>query len=77
MTYTYDSADRLETVTDWAARVTRFRYDPANSRLARIELPNGTQRVFTYDSAGRVAAVRDELVANSVLVSVSDRSSTL
>jgi YD repeat-containing protein len=59
VTYAYDSADRLDTVTDWAARVTRFRYDPATSRLARIELPNGTQRVFTYDSAGRVSAVRD------------------
>ncbi len=69
MTYTYDSADRLATVTDWSARVTRLRYDATTSRLARIELPNGTQRVFSYDSAGRVAAVRDEVVANGVLVS--------
>ncbi|MBK8475198.1 MAG: RHS repeat protein [Opitutaceae bacterium] len=68
VSYTYDSADRLETVTDWAARVTRFRYD-TKSRLARIELPNGTQRVFSYDAAGRVAAVRDEVVANGLLVS--------
>jgi hypothetical protein len=30
-------------VTDWAARVTHFRYDAATGRLARIELPNGTQ----------------------------------
>ncbi|MBK8475196.1 MAG: RHS repeat-associated core domain-containing protein [Opitutaceae bacterium] len=68
VTYTYDSVDRLETVTDWAARVTRFRYD-TKSRLARIELPNGTQRVFSYDGAGRVSAVRDEVVANGLLVS--------
>ena len=47
VTYTYDNADRLSTVTDWAVRVTRFRYD-AQSRLWEIELPNGTQRVFTY-----------------------------
>ena len=47
VTYAYDSADRLATVTDWAARVTHFRYDAATSRLSRIELPNGTQRVFT------------------------------
>jgi len=69
VTYAYDSADRLATVTDWAARVTHFRYDPATSRLSRIELPNGTQRVFTYDSAGRVASVRDEVAAGGVLVS--------
>ena len=69
VTYTYDSADRLATVTDWAARVTHFRYDAATSQLSRIELPNGTQRVFTYDSAGRVANVRDEVVANGLLVS--------
>ena len=73
MTYTYDSADRLATVTDWSARVTRLRYEAATSRLARIELPNGTQRVFSYDSAGRVAAVRDEVVANGVLVSGFNR----
>jgi len=69
VTYTYDSADRLATVTDWAARVTHFRYDAATSQLSRIELPNGTQRVFTYDSAGRVANVRDEVVAGGALVS--------
>ena len=67
--YTYDNADRLATVTDWAARVTRFRYDPATSRLSRIELPNGTQRIFAYDSAGRVASVRDEVAAGGALVS--------
>ena len=68
VTYAYDTADRLATVTDWAARVTRFRYD-AQSRLWKIELPNGTQRVFTYDSAGRVAGVRDEVAAGGALVS--------
>lgn len=68
MTYTYDSADRLDTVTDWAGRVTHFRYD-AQSRLAKIELPNDTQRIFTYDSAGRVANVRDEVAAGGALVS--------
>ena len=69
VTYTYDTADRLATVTDWSARVTHFRYDPATSRLARIELPNGTQRVFSYDTAGRVANVRDEVAAGGSLVS--------
>jgi len=32
-------------------------------------VPNGTQRVFTYDSASRVASVRDEVASGGALVS--------
>jgi RHS repeat-associated protein len=57
--YTYDSADRLDYVTDWAGRVTDFQYN-AKSQLSKIVFPNGTRRNFTYDNAGRLALLRDE-----------------
>jgi RHS repeat-associated protein len=59
VSYSYDSADRLDFVMDWAGRVTDFQYD-ASSRLSRIVFHNGTQRIFSYDAAGRMASLRDE-----------------
>ena len=58
MTYVYDSADRLDHVTDWASRVTQYAYD-GHSRLSTISLPNGTVRTYGYDSAGRVNLIQD------------------
>jgi YD repeat-containing protein len=47
--YGYDPAGRLQSVTDWNARVTRYGYD-ANGRLSRTEWANGARQTRVYDA---------------------------
>jgi RHS repeat-associated protein len=51
--YGFDELNRLATVTDTEGDVTRYTYDLANN-VQRMELPNGTVRVNTYDALNRV-----------------------
>ena len=53
MTYTYDAANRLLTVTDWAAQVTSHTYDSAGN-LTAVSNPNGTEASYSYDDANRL-----------------------
>jgi RHS repeat-associated protein len=52
VTYTYDAADRLASVVDWAGQTTTYGYDTAG-RLVTETLPNGVQTISTYDDADR------------------------
>jgi RHS repeat-associated protein len=58
VTYTYDGANRMKTVTDWAARVTTYNYDAAG-RLVSLARPNGTIATYTYDNANRLTGTTE------------------
>jgi RHS repeat-associated protein len=45
--YTYDGEGRIETVTDWADRVTRYTWGEGD-QVMLIRFPNGTVRVMEY-----------------------------
>ena len=53
VTYTYDAANRLETVMDWNNGQFEYNYDDAN-RLTGLTLPNSLTSTYTYDDAGRL-----------------------
>ena len=56
VTYAYDDADRLHTVTDWASRVTTYTYD-AVGRQTNLSYPNGVEAVNAYDDADRLLSI--------------------
>lgn len=56
--YTYNARNQLETVTDWADRVTTYHYDRAG-RLIGITRPNGTACVIELDAAGQPLSQRE------------------
>ena len=64
--YTYDSHNRLKTVTDWADRITRYFYD-LNGRLSRVSHHNGTSRRFAWDEAGQMRGVSEMSSAGQAL----------
>jgi len=53
VTYTYDAANHLASVVDWAGQTTTYGYDAAG-RLVTETLPNGVQTVSLYDDADRL-----------------------
>ncbi len=55
-TYSYDAADRLQTVTDWGSRVFTYTYDAASNRTA-LDYPTGAHTAYTYDSLNRSTAI--------------------
>jgi RHS repeat-associated protein len=66
VTYTYDLADRLLSVTDHAARTTQYAYD-AGDRQTVITYPNGVQAAYTYDDADRLLnIVHDSPVSGTI-----------
>ncbi len=57
--YTDDQANRLETVTDWAGRVTTY-HDDANGRLERIDQPGDiSHATWTYNAQGDLKSLGD------------------
>jgi len=58
VTYTYDNRDRLQTVTDWASRVTTYTWNDAN-QLVLVQRPNGTRRALRWDAAGQLLAIEE------------------
>jgi YD repeat-containing protein len=56
VTYTYDAANRLTTVTDWDGQSTTYAYDLAG-RLITTTLPNSVTTINTYDAAGRLIEI--------------------
>ena len=62
MTYTFDTRNRLSTVTDWTGKTTSLNYDKAN-RMVSTGRPNGTMRINTWDAAGQLTSVNDRLSA--------------
>lgn len=70
VTYTYDTAGRLENVTDWLGNTTAYTYDAAGN-LITIARPNGTNVAYTYDSASRLTGVLDKKTDNTVICEYS------
>ncbi len=56
VTYTYDAANRLTNVTDWASRAFAYIYDAASNRT-RLNYPNGAYTTYTYDALNRHTAL--------------------
>lgn len=54
--YGFDELNRLATITDPDGGLTRYTYDEANN-VRRMELPNGTVRVNTWDALNRVSNI--------------------
>ncbi len=57
-TLSYDSAGRLQTVTDPAGRQTTYQYDNAG-RLAQVRNQAGETTTYQYDSLNRLTRVQD------------------
>ncbi|MBK9545953.1 MAG: RHS repeat protein [Dehalococcoidia bacterium] len=67
MTYGYDNANRLTTVTAWNSNSTTYSYDDAG-RMTTATLPSGTCVVSTnsYDDANRLTGISELLVAHMI-----------
>lgn len=57
------------TVRDWANRVTQYTWDAAH-RVTRLQRPNGTARVLTYDQAGQLLQVEERDAEGVLLAAV-------
>lgn len=57
VTYGYDTANRLTTITDWAdpARETAYSYN--GMRIEAVTYPNGVVETLVYDVAGRLESM--------------------
>jgi RHS repeat-associated protein len=60
--YTFDAADRMQSLQDWANRTTSFAYDRDN-RLHLVTNFNGTTATYGYDEARRSNSVDTECAA--------------
>ncbi|MCA9854768.1 MAG: RHS repeat protein, partial [Dehalococcoidia bacterium] len=58
VTYGYDDANRLVSVTDWNADETTYAYDNAN-RMTTVTFPSAVDVVstYTYDDADRLTGI--------------------
>lgn len=56
VTYAFDKASRLQTVADWASRVTGYTYFPDGALQTQTNV-NGTVGTYTYDNARRLTEV--------------------
>ena len=65
LTYSYDAANRLTSIADWAARTTQYTYD--GLRIATVTYPNGVVEMHGYDTAGRLSGLNTTLDAATVL----------
>jgi RHS repeat-associated protein len=59
VTYALDKTGRLQSLTDWASRLTSYTYWPDGS-LATATAPNGTVTRYSYDHALRLTEVLNE-----------------
>ena len=58
ISYTYDKAGRLKTLTSAAGDVTRYKYDDRGN-LVELTYPDGTKSSYTYDSRGNLLTETD------------------
>lgn len=56
--YSYDALNRLDTVKDWAGRITKYEYDVVGNLVKTIR-PNGTTLTMDYDAAGQMTHQKD------------------
>jgi|GEM_PF-2981778 len=69
VTYGYNQANLLETVTDWLGHTTSYKYDPAGQLISSIN-PFGDTCKYGYDNTGRlveqVNVIGDSIITKSV-----------
>jgi|GEM_PF-1401491 len=67
LTYVYDAANRLTSITDWAepARTTQYTYD--GLRVATVTYPNTVVQTNGYDTASRLTSLATTLDEATVL----------
>ncbi|MBK9342974.1 MAG: RHS repeat protein [Dehalococcoidia bacterium] len=72
MTYGYDNANRLTSVTDWNSNSTTYSYDDAG-RMTSTTLPSGTGIVSTntYDNANRLTGITHVKNGSTTVASVA------
>jgi RHS repeat-associated protein len=72
VTYGYDNANRLTSVTDWNSNAIAYAYDDAG-RMTTKTLPAGTGIVsaYTYDDADRLTAISHVKGGTTTIASVS------
>ncbi len=70
VTYAYDAASRLVSVTDWASRTTTYAYDAAG-RPTAMAYPNGVDAAYAYDGAGRLLSLVHTAPDSSVIASAN------
>jgi RHS repeat-associated protein len=59
ISYTFDAADRLQSLADWANRTTSYNYFQ-DSRVNTVTNVNGTTAAFGYDEARRLLSVQNK-----------------
>jgi len=64
--YNYNELDQLVQLKDKENRTFTFSYDDTGN-VTRVNYPNGTQAVFTYDAANRVTAIDNSRTAGGSL----------
>jgi len=74
--FSYDSLDRLKTITGDGSKVTTYDYERITGRLSRIELANGTTADYTYDDLDRVVTLANQLNAGELINSYTYQSNT-
>lgn len=65
LTYGYDAANRLTSISDWAARTTHYTYN--GLRVATVTYPNNVVETHGYDAAGRLTSLVTTLGEATVL----------
>jgi YD repeat-containing protein len=72
VTYAYDNANRLTSVTDWNSNSTTYSYDDAG-RMTSTTLPAGTGIVSTnsYDNANRLTGITHVKNGSTTVASVA------
>jgi YD repeat-containing protein len=66
VSYAYDTAGRLATLTDWAARTHTYAYD-ADSRLTSVSAPGNLLATFSYYDVNRLTGIDYERNSAGVL----------
>jgi RHS repeat-associated protein len=56
ITYGYDTAGRLGSLTDWQSRTTNLTYDSNSNRIG-VNRPNAVNSTYAYDLADRVTSI--------------------
>lgn len=70
ITYAYDEMNRLDSITDWANRVTDFTYDPTTGDFTGYTRPNNTQRVLGHDNGGRLTRIHERTTAGRLIAMI-------
>jgi RHS repeat-associated protein len=68
VTYTYDSLNRLETVSNWQNQTATYSYDAAGRVVGLINF-NGTRTNYGHDDANRLTTIENKSAAGATISS--------